>query len=91
MALSDFNHCNKIHTPPYDYSEYAHVSKFGAGTGNIWLDGVECRGSESNLLTCNHRPLGENRCSHSEDAGCSCEVSRTGDGELSRSIWMYSV
>ncbi|KAM8831648.1 scavenger receptor cysteine-rich domain-containing protein DMBT1 [Spinachia spinachia] len=45
---------------------------FGEGPGQIWLDDVQCVGSESSVLKCSHRPLGENNCGHAEDAGVIC-------------------
>ncbi|XP_070844265.1 scavenger receptor cysteine-rich type 1 protein M130-like [Chaetodon trifascialis] len=45
---------------------------FGEGKDEIWLDDVQCTGHESSLLKCAHRPLGENNCGHSEDAGVIC-------------------
>lgn len=45
---------------------------FGQGTGQIWLDDVKCVGNEASLLHCQHSPLGENDCSHVDDAGVVC-------------------
>ncbi|XP_042247333.1 scavenger receptor cysteine-rich type 1 protein M130-like [Thunnus maccoyii] len=45
---------------------------FGEGKENIWLDDVECTGRESSIFDCQHRPLGDNNCGHSEDAGVVC-------------------
>ncbi|XP_055487881.1 deleted in malignant brain tumors 1 protein-like [Leucoraja erinacea] len=47
-------------------------SQFGEGPGVIWLDDVECVGSESNLRQCKIRTVGEHNCNHVEDAGVIC-------------------
>ncbi|XP_062293821.1 deleted in malignant brain tumors 1 protein-like [Scomber scombrus] len=45
---------------------------FGEGKEDIWLDDVVCTGHESSILSCQHRPIGENNCGHNEDAGVVC-------------------
>ncbi|XP_042359266.1 deleted in malignant brain tumors 1 protein-like [Plectropomus leopardus] len=45
---------------------------FGEGTNMIWLDDVQCTGSEPSIVKCPHRPMGENNCGHTEDAGVVC-------------------
>ncbi|XP_048379655.1 deleted in malignant brain tumors 1 protein-like isoform X2 [Stegostoma tigrinum] len=47
-------------------------AKFGKGLSLIWLDSVECSGSESNLWQCQSDTLGQHDCQHSEDASVIC-------------------
>ena len=42
------------------------------GTGFIWLDEVNCAGSEIKLIDCPANPLGSHNCRHSKDAGVNC-------------------
>ena len=42
------------------------------GTGQIWLDGISCIGTEANLLDCNAFSLGNHDCIHAEDSGVIC-------------------
>ena len=46
---------------------------FGRGTGAILLDQVACTGTETRLVNCRSNPLGIHDCSHSEDAGVTCQ------------------
>ena len=46
---------------------------FGAGSGPIFLDDVQCTSSSSKLLECHSRPILSHNCLHSSDAGVKCE------------------
>ncbi|XP_045158143.2 uncharacterized protein LOC123524190 isoform X2 [Mercenaria mercenaria] len=48
---------------------------FSGGYGKIWLDDLECTGSETNLFDCpraNNIDIGEHNCGHGEDVGVTC-------------------
>jgi hypothetical protein len=44
----------------------------GAVGTQIWLDNVQCTGTETSLFGCQANPLGNENCNHAEDAGVSC-------------------
>jgi len=47
---------------------------FGAGTGQILLDNVQCSGSEGRLIDCTFVTM--HNCNHGEDAGVTCAAQR---------------
>ena len=46
---------------------------FGEGDGVIFIENVQCNGSESSIIDCPSSEVGIHDCSHSEDAGVRCE------------------
>ena len=56
-------------------------NQYGAGTGQIWLDNLQCVGEEASLGLCQHRGWGIHNCGHSEDVSILCnEASLTTNG-----------
>ncbi|XP_038078149.1 deleted in malignant brain tumors 1 protein-like [Patiria miniata] len=47
-------------------------AEFGQGVGKIFLDNVECTGSESTITECPNAGWGVSNCDHLEDAGVVC-------------------
>ncbi|CAM5081487.1 unnamed protein product, partial [Eretmochelys imbricata] len=45
---------------------------FGEGTGPIWVETLNCRGTESSLWDCPAKPWGESNCGHKEDVAVNC-------------------
>ncbi|XP_029365231.1 galectin-3-binding protein A [Echeneis naucrates] len=45
-----------------------------AATGPIWLDDINCNGTESHLFSCGFKNWGVSDCSHKEDVGIICET-----------------
>ena len=44
------------------------------GSGEIWLDDLDCNGNEKNIIECKRdsQPIGYDNCEHSEDIGVIC-------------------
>ncbi|XP_009954761.1 PREDICTED: macrophage receptor MARCO-like [Leptosomus discolor] len=54
------------------YSRAISAFTATAGTGQIWLDDVNCSGNERSIFDCRKSNWGVHNCSHGEDAGVEC-------------------
>ncbi|XP_059497839.1 deleted in malignant brain tumors 1 protein-like [Stegostoma tigrinum] len=72
--------CGTVQDVMYD------TASFGAGQGQIRLDGIECQSHESTLWQCRTNPWDQHDCEHRDDAGVVCsETSVTQEQPLSSS------
>lgn len=51
---------------------YSNAGGFGAGTGQIWMDGLSCTGREDSVEECAFGGWGVVTCTHADDAGVDC-------------------
>ncbi|XP_072034782.1 neurotrypsin-like [Amphiura filiformis] len=58
---------------PYDAAVSVTDAKFGPGTGEIWMDNVNCDGSEDHIGNCGHNGWSTHNCTHNRDAGVICK------------------
>jgi len=61
------------HQLGYLDAEAAPLSAYyGQGIGTIWLENLQCFGTEPDLFACIHNGIGEHDCDHSKDASAKC-------------------
>eukprot|EP00057_Strongylocentrotus_purpuratus_P006349 XP_011660823.1 PREDICTED: deleted in malignant brain tumors 1 protein-like [Strongylocentrotus purpuratus] len=63
-----------------------HEARFGPGTGEVLLEGVQCNGTEASLIDCNYW-IGVHDCGHKEDAGVSCMRAASQGPLFTRPTW----
>jgi len=49
-----------------------NINTYGIGSGVIWLDDIQCNGSERHVSECSHSGWGVHSCVHKEDVAVSC-------------------
>ena len=55
------------------FGEAAATRHYGEGSGQIWLDELNCNGTELTIENCSHRGWGNENCyDHRKDAGVQC-------------------
>ena len=64
-----------------DAENFFPKAYFGEGTGQIWMNQVDCVGNEPSLLSCRHNTSRDRSCSHKQDAGVRCKLSLRSEGE----------
>ena len=64
VVCSELNYGRTIAARPGAY--------YGRGSGQIWLDDVNCVGNELTIGNCSHRGWGSHNCHHGEDASVEC-------------------
>jgi len=63
----------------YRYIGHTLGNEFGAGTGTIGLDDVQCDGAESSIFACSHNAVyGVTDCTHNEDVSIACYYGNDG-------------
>ena len=67
--LVSFSHHSVLHASSL---LAAHDGRFGQGRGAIFLDNVNCNGTEHRLINCTNPGVGVHNCGHYEDAGVVC-------------------
>lgn len=67
--------CRQLHYPG---AKSVVIGKdYGKASGPIWLDDIQCKGTESHLSSCDFKSWGVSDCSHKEDVGVICETGNT--------------
>jgi len=57
------------------------INLYGAGDGLIWLNNINCRGTEQYIGECSHGDWSFHSCTHREDVAVSCTDDTSPDNE----------
>ncbi|XP_067661777.1 uncharacterized protein [Haliotis asinina] len=57
---------------PTNYAYVVPTSFFGSGSGEIWVDELQCSGSEASIDSCPRSTWGVHNCNHDKDVGIIC-------------------
>ena len=72
IKISIIEYCSQVSLLVTITGAEVLTSRFDRGEGMIWLDNVECAGSEGRLIDCFASEPGVHSCDHSQDAGIRC-------------------
>jgi len=64
------------YTLGYGHGGQVINNRQSAGSQVIWLDDVQCNGTETSIADCQHSGWGDHNCRHGEDVSVSCIIVR---------------
>ena len=62
------------HSAGYQGGVFYSNAYYGKGTGSIFLDNVQCTGTEDRLIDCSHSSIGSSSCDHGDDVSVFCFI-----------------
>ncbi|KAG7242850.1 hypothetical protein INR49_018105 [Caranx melampygus] len=78
--------CRQLHFP--GAKSVVTGQEYGVGSGPIWLDDINCEGTEDYLSTCAFKGWGVTDCTHKEDAGVICETESSNWNNTDSTHWL---
>jgi len=65
-------------------------NQYGGGFGKVWLDDLNCTGTETSLADCTHNGWGDHDCAHYKDVSVRCGTPHEQYGNLSLCVFYCS-